>query len=378
MTDNKRVLILSVSVGTGHTRAAEAIKMIMQENYPGSEVLIIDTFNSTSPWLGKLIFGSYLLMVKRFPFLYRQIYNGADEGSKYSNLSKGNLYRIFSGLINDKLMNIINGFNPDVIVCTHAFTTGIMSGLKDKGLIKQPLMEVLTDFVLHPYLIYKNIDHYLVSVSEQKTGLIARGIPENKITVTGIPIHPLFNQKSKPESIKKSLGLKNSLPTILLMGGGLGIGPVGKIVKNLQNSQINAQLIVVVGKNEKLLRRLELIAQKSSFPMKMLGFVENVHELMDIADLIITKPGGLTIAEALAKGLPMILTKPIPGHEEKNAEFLIIAGAAMAAKNANELPNILNYCLHNPGIVAEMGKHSASIGRSDSAWAVAAVIQGKD
>ena len=374
MPKNKRVLIFSVSVGTGHTRAAEAIKIAMQENYPGSQIEIIDTFKNINPILGKLIFGTYLTMIKKMPVLYRQLYNNADEGKKFGDFSRDKFNVIIDKFTRTKILNIINDFNPDIIICTHPFPLGIMSRLKMSKYMDRPVAAFITDYIIHHYWIYKNIDKYFVAVIEQKEGLVARGIPDSRINVTGIPIHPHFNQPLDKEKIKFQLGLDRSLPTVMVMGGGLGMGPVGKIVKYLANCDLSAQLIVVVGKNDKLQRKLEEVNRNTTLNLQILGFVENVHELMEAADIFITKPGGLTVAEALAKGLPMLLTKPIPGHEEKNAEYLIKAGAALDAQDEKGLVDIINQCLQNPEKIKEMSQKASGIGNPSSADQVAAIL----
>lgn len=374
MPDNKRLLIFSVSVGTGHTRAAEAIKLAVLDKYPGSEVKITDTFNDTCPWLGKVIFGSYLFMIRKVPFMYRELYNRADEGRRFSIFSQGKFNRIIKRFTRQRLMDMIADFEPNAIICTHPFAMGIASELKAGGYLKKPLVGIITDFIIHPYWLYHNVDKYFVASREQKDGLIAKGIPAEGIVVSGIPIHPNFSLQLHKATIKKSLGLKAEIPLVMIMGGGLGIGPLAKIVRRMAKDNISAQFIVVVGKNQKLHHKIEEIGRKKAMPMKIFGFVHNVHELMDVADVFITKPGGLTVAEALSKGLPMVLTKSIPGHEERNADFLVKSGVAVAAGNEIKVSEVVNRLLQNPSLLQKMSKKAVNIGNPQAADQIASVL----
>lgn len=365
-----RVLFLSAAVGAGHARAAEALESAFLEAFSTRlKTKVIDSFRYTNPLLSKMVVNTYIEIIKITPAVYRYLYQRAEELDNSSEFNK-----LLNKLLATKLKKLIIDFRPDIIICTHAFPCGVMSVLKNKTGIRIPIVGIITDFTVHNFWIHPNVDLYVVAADELKEYLIEKGIKSDNICVTGIPISPKFADEHDELELRKTLGLKPNLPTLMVMGGGLGFGPVGGIVKELSKISLPIQVIVIVGKNKTLRKKLEEIAEQLPFYLKVLGYVNNIHEIMEVSDLLITKPGGLTSSEALGKQLPMIIINPIPGQEEKNSDFLLRNKVALEVKNLSELKAKIEDLLTNPSALDEMKANTKKLGKPNSAREVVRII----
>lgn len=369
MKAHRKVLILSISVGSGHTRAAEAMKDAILEKDPLTEVEILDTFCYANPLLGKVIIGTYMELIKVSPLIYHFLYTKAE--GKHNSSSKREFIRLLNKLTSAKLISYIEKFKPDVIVCTHPFPLGIVNTIKQDLELKTPVIAVITDYTVHPFWVFENVNYYIIANEELKKGLLRFGVSEEKVKVTGIPIDPQFANSVDKLSLIEKLGLSNKSPILLVMGGGLGLGPLKKIVNSLNNLNEDFQILVVVGKNKNLQKNLTELLPFFKKPTKVYGFVKNIHEFMEVSDLIVSKPGGLTSSESLAKGVPMVIINPIPGQEERNSEFLINAEVAVKVNEEAELPAVISKLLANPKQIETMKNSARQQGRSDSALRVA-------
>ena len=371
-SQQKKILILTIKVGAGHTKAAEAMKEAFVQQSPDNIVEIIDAFDYANPLLGKMIVTTYMELIKVTPYLYNYLYTKAE--IKTDSFSKKEFLKILNKLTDSKLVALLDEFQPDVIICTHPFPLGIVTIIKERLELTIPIVAVITDFTVHPFWIFNNVETYIVAAPQLKENLIGLGVLEERIMVTGIPIDPKFRCVLDKPSVRRKLGVLSQPSTILLMGGGLGLGPLKNIVKTLNNSELDYQLLVVVGKNENLQKKLKDMLPDLRLNIKVYGFIENIYEFMEIADLIITKPGGLTSSEALAKGLPMILIDPIPGQEERNCDFLISNGVAIRATDEDSLIRTLQRLIDRPEEVFKMKSRAKDLGRADSALEVAELI----
>jgi len=353
-----KVLFLSVSTGGGHIKAAKALKDVVISKYPYAECIIIDTLKYINPIIDKLVVGTYLSLVKNIPYFYGNLY-------KLSEYSKGinNLTNAFSKLLAKYIINLIRDFNPSLIVCTHTIPLQMVSYLKTKKIISVPIVAIVTDYANHPFWHLPNIDALIVPDNHVKTDMVKTGIPHNIIYPLGIPLMEDFTYKTNKTEIRKILRIEDKL-TALIMGGSLGIRSVYNSFKLLINSERDIQIIVLTGENTKLKKKIEL--ELLNYPVckqknvKVFGYTDNVSVLMDAADFIITKAGGLTISEALAKELPIFLISPIPGQEERNAAFLIDSGAAVEISTEDNIDEILNNTIFNPQKLSLM-KHKARL-----------------
>jgi processive 1,2-diacylglycerol beta-glucosyltransferase len=336
-------LILSVSAGGGHMKAAEAIKECIESRFPESRTLIVDTLKYVNPIVDKFIVGGlYLNTVKNAPVLWGLLYELAESGDNMTDFSKA-----VNKLLSVKIKNLINDFKPSVIVCTHPFPLQMLSNLKKKGKVTIPTVAILTDYASHPFWLYEHIDAYVVAHNYMKYEVEKRNIPENIVYPFGIPVLKSFLKKRDRASILKELNLDDKL-TVLMMGGSLGFGEVRDTFQSLLNSKKDLQIIAITGQNMKLKRQLEKYSDTSKKKVIILSYTNRVSDLMDISDLIITKPGGMTITESLVKELPIIIISPIPGQEERNAHFLSNVGAAARILDTDDVDTVLNQILDNP------------------------------
>jgi processive 1,2-diacylglycerol beta-glucosyltransferase len=274
-----------------------------------------------------------------------------------------------------KLGKVIAEFQPDVVVCTQAFACGVIASWKlATGRHRPFLVGVLTDFVAHRYWAHEQVDLYIAPNEETQQTLINQGVPAHRVCVNGIPISDKFCQPVDKAAVIRSLGLRPNLPKVLLMGGSLGLGPMKAAIRKLDKLPQPFDLIAVTGKNNELRERLERKGRKLRRPITILGFVENVQELMEIAEVVVTKPGGITTAECLVKQLPMIIINPIPGQEAKNSEFLLSQGVAVQAEDANDVMLFVDDFLRNPEKLRQMRAAAARFSRPRAAETAARAL----
>ena len=363
------ILFLSVSIGEGHMKAAEAVKEIIDRKFPGSRTLIVDTFKYVNPIVDKLIIGSYLNAVKNTPRIYGMLYDMAESNGNISGFS-----RTVNKLLSFRIKNLINEFNPSIIVCTHPFPLQMLSDLKRDNRINVPIVSILTDFAAHSFWLHDNVDAYIVAHESMKRELVARGIPDEVVYTYGIPVSGSFLAKNDKATILNDFGLDRKL-TVLIMGGSLGFGEIRDTFLSLANCKKDLQVIVITGKNHELKKRLEEYSQHIEKKAKILSYTNRVADFMDISDFIITKPGGMTVAEALVKRLPIFIISPIPGHEEKNAHFLINSGAAVRISCVDEIDSILFQVLENPLRMGHMKEMAGYLARPNAGEDVVRLLE---
>jgi processive 1,2-diacylglycerol beta-glucosyltransferase len=344
-----KVLILSVSAGGGHTHAAEAIEQYILLNNPNSEVKTIDTIKYINPIIDKVVIGSYLKSLKLSPALFGKLYNYAESGESLASVSnKINEMMIY------KLIPLIDEFQPDIIVSTHAFSAEMASILKFKGKIKVPILVILTDYAPHSFWLHKGIDAYVVSNEDMIEDMENRGVDKYLIHDLGIPVKPNFLKKYDREKTLKSLNLDTNKTTFLVMGGSLGMGKIHELYNELQYLDEDIQIIAITGKNKKLFHKLMDEQTNAKKETRVIGYTEDVNKYMQAADLLLTKPGGLTITEALVSNLPLAIFSAIPGQEEKNAEFLLKHDLAIDIGEIKNCTKVLNPLLYNNSKLADM------------------------
>lgn len=332
--ENKKILILSEAFGAGHTKAAEAIAEGMKLIHPNWEIEVIELGQWLRPIWNQLISIIYLKTLRYSPKIWGIVYRKARhmKGKRgYEFL----LHRMFYSQISTLLKEI----GPDAIICTHPFPSAVISRLKRIGLTI-PMYTVITDYTAHGSWINSGVDLYFLPSIQVWEKLERMGLPKEKLCLTGIPIHPKFWHKEEKMSIRRKLGL-SMLPTVLCMGGGLGLGISEKMLQVIYQHRQHLQILFITGKN-KILYEALLHNQKYQHPnFHILPFVENINQLMDASDILITKPGGITCTEAMAKQLPLILINPIPGQEEDNTEYFITNQLGYLIKTSTELNHFL-------------------------------------
>jgi len=323
----RRILLLYISNNSGHHRAAKAVEEAIHLQSPDTRVMTLNCFNYTNPVLEKVINSIYNKVIKLKPEVWEYLYDNPKVVRRTRKLR-----RLIHKFNSKKLEKLIGAFNPHAIACTQAFPCGMVADYKKTLGRNIPLMGILTDYAPHSYWLYDNVDAYVVPNDQTKSRFVANGVPESRVYTFGIPVSQKFQQPADSQS-SRAQQLDPDLATVLIMGGGQGLGPIEDLMFALNTIEKEFQMVVVCGGNQKLRRWLESRRRLFRKKMLVLGYSREVEILMDAADILVSKPGGLTTAEALVKGLPIVIVNPIPGQEAKNTEFLLGVGAAVKAKN---------------------------------------------
>jgi processive 1,2-diacylglycerol beta-glucosyltransferase len=367
-----RLLVLSVSAGAGHVRAAQAIEAAAKSASPAVDATHIDLLTLVPKEFRKLYGEQYIRLVEKLPQLWSYLYTKTDRPSTDSLIGK--LKRAAEKLNTRKLNAEIARLAPDAILCTHFLPAELLSRQKAKGRALPPLWVQVTDFDVHALWIHPHIDRYCVANEEVAFRLADRGIPAKRISVTGIPVMPQFSAPLERAACARELGLSPDKFTVLMMAGGAGVGGLDELAERLLRLPEELQLVALAGRNADLLERLRALARNHPGKLFPLGFTTTVERVMTAADLVVTKPGGLSVSECLAKRRPMLLVSPIPGQEERNADYLLESGAAIKAVDGATLAFKLARLMAEPARLAAMGAAAARIARPRAAAEVIALL----
>jgi len=318
-----KVLVLSVTAGYGHNIAAQAV--MKQFDKKGIECSMVDTIKYASPVAATALDKGYLAIGKAVPKANNTIYKTAMKSLQEENRS--DQAKVYGRLFGNKIKELVTEYKPDAIVCTHFFASLILTYLKRKGKLDPSiyLVGINTDYDMHPFWEDTEMDNIVIPDKKMKFKLLKRGIPWDNILPIGIPISERFSIHNDKQEAKAKLGF-NETPLVIIMGGSMGFGKVVKRLLQLDTCPVDFQIATICGNNETLEKRVRNISTKKK--VHVYGFVNNVDEFMDAADCIVTKPGGLTSSECLAKNVPMIISDCIPGVEYANRAFLVNQGAA--------------------------------------------------
>ena len=358
-----RILIATVTAGGGHLAAAAALDEAWRALRPGDVVDRVDLGKFFSPLHRKIVSDGYVKLVNHAPELWGMMFAKTDKPKMAGMLNR--VRKIFPSNSRARFGRYVKQFKPDVVLCTHYFPLETLSHLrKKKGGPRPMAVSVVTDFEAHALWMDACVDLYCVAAEETKARLVARGAKPEDVVVTGIPISAKFSAKLNAKAVRQSLGLRDDQPVLLVPSGGFGMGPLGAILAELDKVERPFQTVVVTGRNEEL--RRELAGQDRKHPTHVLGFVTNMHELMAVADVLITKPGGLTSSEALAMGKPLLILNPIPGQEAANSDFLLERGAAAKVNRVEDLPYRIEQLLGTKKLTG-MGRAAKALGRPEAA-----------
>ncbi len=343
----KRYLVLSASVGAGHMRAAQAVELALKETAPaGSEVRNVDVLTLTNAAFRKVYGEAYLDLVNKAPHVLGYFYEMMDRPRGKD--SRRDKLRLAAEKINlRKLCDTLECDPPswDVVVNTHFLPAELIASMKKAGELSVPQMTVTTDFETHRLWVNEPCDLYTTATEEGKLYLQHWGVDAKKIHITGIPIHPVFAAgKSRAAAVKK-MGLNGDRPIVLQSAGGFGVGPIVELFSAILGVETPLEVVVVAGKNAAVKEKLEKVKVPARHRVKVLGFTDQMDELMAAADLVVSKPGGLTTSEVLARGAAMAIVNPIPGQESRNSDYLLENGAAIKINNIATMSHKLSELL---------------------------------
>lgn len=364
-----KVLLLSASAGAGHVRAAQALEKAFLELKAAREVKSIDVLDCTNRLVRRAYSRGYVVWVQKHPHVWGMVYDHLDIPGKWEHrrLALERLFfRHFLAMLQDE--------RPDLIVCTHFLPPELVSWLKGKGLLDCPQAIVTTDLDIHGMWLCRHFEHYFVSLEESREYLVKLGVPREKVTVSGIPVDPVFSAPSDRAALCRKHGLKPDVTTILISAGGFGMGPVEKMIRTLLSLEHPAQIIPICGRSEELKQRIDRLAADvpagSPVTVKVVGYTREMHELMSASDILVGKPGGLTMSEALVKGLVFVIVGPIPGQEERNTDHLLEQGAAIRCNNLPVLAWKIDRLLDDPERFDRMRENVRRLAKPRAAFTI--------
>jgi processive 1,2-diacylglycerol beta-glucosyltransferase len=369
LEDGRRVLIMSTSAGAGHVKAASALEKAFALDSRVQEVINNDALRYTNRIFRDFYSKFYASLVKSAPNFLGWWYKTSDEPWRTDTMR-----HMIDRLNTRPLVKFIRDFDPHITVCTHFMPAGIISHLIATQQIQAQLSIVVTDFDFHAMWLSRSFHRYFVALDETRAHLEMLGIPGERVTVSGIPIDDAFSRPVDRDEECRHLDLNPERPILLLSAGAAGTAQTEFMVERLMDLPSHVQTIVVCGRNDDLRERVNRMKQKSSATVRVLGYTDEMHKLMQIADLFIGKPGGMTSAEAITSGLPMCIVNPIPGQEERNSDHLLEQGIAIKCNELATLTFKIERLLDDPLRLARMRASALRFAKPDAAQKVVSTL----
>jgi processive 1,2-diacylglycerol beta-glucosyltransferase len=365
-----RILILSASVGAGHMRAAEAVEKALREMLPEARVTNLDVLEMTNAVFRRIYGKLYIDLVNKAPHVLGYFYDMMDQPSRLGN-NRGDRFRLALQKLNlGKFMGFLKSEPWDLVINTHFLPAEIIASLRQRGDLDVPQVTVTTDFDTHRLWVNQPCERYFTATQEGALYLEHWGVPAKDILATGIPVHPVFSEfKDRAACISKH-GLDGARPIVIQLSGGFGVGPIAKLNQAILQTEIPIQMVSITGRNESLKTELEQIPVPPRHKYKVLGFTKEIDELMNVADLVVSKPGGLTTSETLARGAIMVIVNPIPGQESRNSDYLLENQAAIKVNNAATIAHKITQLLSNKERLATLRANVKRIARPRAAFTV--------
>lgn len=323
-----KILIVSVSAGSGHVRAANAIEAYLENQ--GHTIKHVDLMDYSKKWFKNIYADKYIDLINNHPKVWKLLFDITDKPTKKSVYKTR---RWFEYKLHKKFFDMLGDFQPEHIISTHFMPPEILVRFKEKYLVDFQIYVAVTDFDVHQLWVHPEVDHFFVAGNLAKNKLLENNIHPHDITISGIPISPQFFKQFNKEELLKKYNLSNNKKTLLLMAGGAGVGNLDIVSEEILNNFNDIQIIALPGKNNQLLDKLLSLKQVYGDRLNSLGFTNEVHELMYLADLVVTKPGGLSTSECISLKKPMLLINPIPGQEEFNAHNIESLGLGKLSSN---------------------------------------------
>lgn len=366
----RRIAILTLGMGARPMRANQAIHLSLHDGADNVEARTIDILDLAEPWFLRLYAYPYWLMVRRAPSLWRRLFEWRQR-KQLRKTCPDWLFRRGCRAVFDRLQS----FRPHLVIATQMGAARVAGLGRRQGWFDAPILAVQTDFCAQPPWVRKEIDVHCVGSEEAKRQLIAWGVSANRIVNCGVPIDPAFALSFDRTEVRRALGLHPARPVVLLMGGGIRPAPLDAITRSLELCRHPIQVLAVAGKDHNMRQRLEAMRGQLALDLHVFGWSDSIPELMAAADLLITRPGGVTVSEALAAGLPTILAFPGPGMEEQHLKFLVERKVGTAAGTQEEIPALVSNLLDNPKQMEALRARGKEMARPDAAYAVAQIAR---
>lgn len=368
-----KLLILHASAGGGHARAAEALREAAQMR--GDTVVVRDILDFMPELFRRTYANGYLNLVRTAPELWGYLYSLSDRESQRPVAR--HVRAVFQQLNAVSLYRFLRAEAPDAVLCTHFLPLELIVSMRSRKRCALPLFGVVTDYAVHALWYGVGVDAYYVATEESRRQLCRKGQPKDQVLLSGIPVHAAFARRCTPSEGRRLLGLRPDLPLTLVLSGGYGVGPTVALLQACAVDPPPCQFVVVTGHNTKLEQAARAAVAGTRLVATIHGFVQNIDEFMDAADLVISKPGGLTTAETLAKGRPMLIVDPIPGQEQRNAEWLLENGAAMRLHEVADAPCKIQEILGKPALRDAMAASAEALGRPHAATDILADVHAR-
>lgn len=365
----KNILVVTASMGSGHNKAANAVAEAIKRKYPVNKINVIDFMSTETAYFNSLVKDIYLKMLDHTPSVYEFFYKFTSDSTKGSTIQS-----VFAHAMKKDMRELIKKYEADMVICTHPFPCAAASYLKQTGEINIPLITVMTDFCVHQFWLYKNIDIYFTANDLLKKEMVNQGLLEERIFVTGIPVGYNFRVDYNRDDLLTNFKLEKDKPVALIMGGGLGLGGVKNALCQLERLKKDIQILVITGANVALWSEMNEYAQHSKHKIFVWGYSHNIQEFMSVATFLISKPGALTISEALTRELPMILHDPIPGPEVDNAKFVSDNGAAIWVRHQDTLDAVVREVLSDATILPKLRNNAKVLKKPYASDNIADVI----
>ncbi len=368
-TGGPKIAILHATAGSGHRSAALALASAMDALSRGARVREVDTLVFASRFYRQTYAQGYNAMAQRAPQLWGALYHLWAQQRVHR--AAGPTREALDRLALRNLVRVVERDNPDAVVCTHFLPVEALARRRGQGRLRVPLYVVITDFTAHPMWAYPHVDRYFVATDEVADELHGHGVPRARIDVTGIPVDPRFARTIGRDAARARFALDAKGPVVLVMGGGSGVGPMAELARRLEAMPQRPQVVVACGTNPRLFREIGALAAKRPGRVRALPFTNEVDALLEAADVVVSKAGGLTCAEALIKRTPLVVFRPTPGQEVRNAQFLEGGGAAVFADSVENVATTVERWLDDPATRERVRENAARLARPKAAETIA-------
>jgi processive 1,2-diacylglycerol beta-glucosyltransferase len=366
-----RVLVLSASVGGGHVRAAQAVEVALRQTVPDALVRNVDVMELTNAAFRRLYAKAYTDLVSNAPHVFGYLYDWLDQPTATGGRSRADRLRLVVEKLNLRcFIRFLESEPWDLVINTHFLPAEIIAALRRQERLRVPQVTVTTDYETHRLWVNQPCEHYFTATEEGAVYLRHMGVPARDTTVTGIPVHPAFAEPKDRAALLKKHGLKGDRPVVLHIAGRFGVGPMEKLFRAVLEVSVPLEVVTVTGRNDKARVRLQSVPVPSRHRVRVFGYTTEIDELMGVADLVLSKPGGLTTAETLASGAVMVIVNPIPGQESRNSDYLLENGAAIKVNQSGTLAYKVTQLLQDPERLAQLKANARRLGRPRAAFDV--------
>jgi processive 1,2-diacylglycerol beta-glucosyltransferase len=365
-----RILVLSASVGAGHLRAAEAVELALREIRPDAVVKNLDVLTLTNAAFRHVYGKAYLDFVNKAPHVLGYFYDLMDQPS-WSGRNRADRLRVAVEKLNLRpFIRLLEEESWDLVINTHFLPAEIIASLRKQERLAVPQVTATTDFETHRLWVNQPCEHYFTATEEGALYLQSWGVPASDTTATGIPIHPVFAKEKDCSECRRRLEMDGEQPVVLQLAGGFGVGPIENIYRALLDVAEPLQVLVVTGRNAAAKAQLDAVPVPDRHRVRIFGFTDQIDELMSAADLVVSKPGGLTTSETLARGAAMVVVNPIPGQESRNSDFLLENGAAIKVNNLATLAHKVGTLVRDRARLMQLRGNARKLGRPRAAFTV--------